>query len=176
MNAMKRCDGAIDAGELHHDETVNKRALTEAAKSAVWRACDTNRAVIANEFKRKFSATPILVDDGRNLLFRERPHATEQNVIRRADEMRDLVEIRVDGPGRRASGRAICRPRGVPKKACWRRLRFHGMLPRGTTAVILVRIAASLGTLDTRESRVSNRGGQFNDPIRPTDASGRGEG
>src|SRR3974377_1285146 len=31
-------------------------------------------------------------------------------------------------------------------------------------------------TLDVRKSQVSNRGGQFNDPIRPTDASGRGEG
>src|SRR5262245_29758600 len=176
MNAVERCDGAIDAGEFHHDKTVNKRALTQAAKSAIWRAGDPKRAVIADELERKISPTPVLVNNRRYFLFRERPDAIKQSLIRRADEMRDLVEIPVDGRGRRASGRAICRPRDIPKKLCWRRLRFHGMFPREKTAVILVRIAASLGTLDTMESCVSNRGGQFNDPIRPTDASGRGAG
>src|SRR5262245_63537584 len=109
MNAMERCDRAIDARELHHDETVNKRALTQAAKSAVWRACDPKCAVVADEFERKFRPTPVLVNNGRYFLFRERPHATEQSLIRRADEMRDLVEIPVDAPEGRASGRAICR-------------------------------------------------------------------
>src|SRR5215510_14958806 len=131
MNAVERCDGAIDAGELHHHETVNKRALTQATKSAIWRACDPKCAVFADEFERKLGPTPVLVNNGRYFLFSERPHTTEQSLIRRIDEMRDLVEIAVDGPGRRASGRAICRLRDVPERLSWRRLRFHGMFPKG---------------------------------------------
>src|SRR5262249_30120411 len=131
MNAVERCDGAIDAGELHHHETVNKRALTQAAKSAVWRARDPKFAVVADEFERKLGPTPVLVNNGRYFLFRERPHTTEQSLIRRrVDEMRDLVEIAVDGPRRRASGRAICSLRDVSDRLSWRRLRFHGIFPR----------------------------------------------
>src|SRR5262245_1167931 len=127
MNAMERCDRAIDAREFHHDETVNQRALTQAAKSAIWRACDPECAVVADEFERKLGPTPVLVNNGRYFLFRERPHTTEQSLIRRADKMRNLVEIAVDGLGRRAGGRAICRLRDVREKLCWRRPGFHGM-------------------------------------------------
>src|SRR5262245_33964841 len=134
MNAVERCDGAIDAGELHHHETVNKRALTQATKSAIWRACDPKCAVVADEFERKLGPTPVFVNNGRYFLFRELPHTTEQSLIRRADEMRNLVEIAVDGLGQCAGGRAICCLRDVPTKLCWRRLRFHGMFPNGKTA------------------------------------------
>src|SRR5262249_58332576 len=99
----------------------------------VWRVCDPKCAVVADEFERKLGPTPVLVNNGRYFLFRELPHTSEQSMIR-ADEMRNLVEIAVDGPGRRAGGRAICRLRDVPRKLCWRRLWFHGMFPSGKTA------------------------------------------
>src|SRR5262249_57702164 len=98
MNGVERRDRAIDTGELHHDETVKKRALTKAAKPLIWHTCDPKRAVLADQFEWKFSATPILVNDRRHFLFRERPHPAKPDLIRRAHYFSHFVEISIDIP------------------------------------------------------------------------------
>ena len=155
MNAMECRDRTIDARELHHDKTVEEHALAEAAKPAVRHACDPKRAVLADEFEWEFSATPILVDNGRNLLFCKCPHPTKQGLILRADKVRDLVEISVDNIVRRVSRWAAARRfRDFSKKVSWRRLRFHGMFPFGTKLGDFHsdRGGCDIRTLDVRKS------------------------
>src|SRR5262245_46941355 len=140
MNAVECRDGAIDARELHHDETIKKCALAKAAKAPVRRARNPECAVLLNEFEREFGATPILIDDGCDPFFRKRPYPAKQRLIRRVDELRDLVEIAFDILGWRTSGRAAWR---LSKEVAWRRSRFHGMFPLGIGPVIFARIGAA---------------------------------
>jgi len=70
-----------------------------------------------------------LIDNGCNPFFRKRPYPAKQRLIRRLDELRDLVEIALDSPEWRGTGRAACRLCHLSREVSWRRLRFHGMFP-----------------------------------------------
>src|SRR5262245_20697087 len=129
MNAVEGRDGTIDASDLHHDETIKKRALAKAAKAPVRRARNPSCAVLLNELEREFGAAPILIDNGRDPFFRKRPYPAKQRLIRRVDELPDLVEIALDSPEWRSTGRADCRLCHLSWEVPWRRLRFHGMFP-----------------------------------------------
>jgi hypothetical protein len=102
VNAVECRDRAIHPRELQHDEAVEKRAPCEAAEALVWRARDAKRTVFGNELEWKFRAPPVLIDNGRYLVFRKSPHSGKQRLFLRAEQLGDLVEVAVDrslGPG-----------------------------------------------------------------------------
>src|SRR4029453_17882674 len=131
MNAVECRDGAIDARELHHDETIKKRALGKAAKAPVRRARYPQCAVLPYELEREFGAAPILIDNGCDPFFRKCPYSAEQRLIRRVDELRDFVEIALNSPEPRSTGRTACRLCHLSREVPWRRPRFHGMFHLG---------------------------------------------
>src|SRR3984893_18110869 len=81
--------------------------LIAAGRRAPWAASQCLLDISSPSGALHERPKPVLIDDRRYLLFRERAHLAQEVLVRRADQLRDLVEITVPRATQRIGGRAL---------------------------------------------------------------------
>jgi hypothetical protein len=100
VDAIKSCDGRVDARQLHGDKSIEKRTAARAAISFESDAYDAEVPDAGNEFERERILGPKFVDHRRDLALHEGPYPLKQSPLGIVQNLVKQIEVAI-GSGKR---------------------------------------------------------------------------